>query len=53
MYNPDAILSDDLYVFDCSMKRCVVFTHETTHWESEVDNPMKDAQSRLCIVCNV
>lgn len=51
MYDPDAILPDDLYVFDSSIEWCVVFTHETTDWESELDNPMKAAESRVCIIC--
>lgn len=51
MYDPDAILPGDLYVFDTSMKWCVVFTHETTDWESELDDPMKAAESRICIIC--
>ncbi len=53
MYDADAFLPDDLYVFDLSMKWCVVFTHETTYGESETDNPMKAAESRYCIVCKV
>lgn len=53
MYDADAILPDDLYVFDASMKWCVVFTHETTDWESELDDPMKAAESRYCIICKV
>ena len=53
MYDADAFLPDDLYVFDSSMKWCVVFTHETTDWESEIDNPMKAAESRYCIICKV
>lgn len=53
MYDADAILPDDLYVFDSSMEWCVVFTHETTDWESELDNPMKAAESRYCIICKV
>lgn len=51
MYDPDAILPDDLYVFDSSMNWCVVFTHETTDWESELNDPMKAAESRVCIIC--
>ena len=51
MYDPEAILPDDLYVFDSSMSWCVVFTHETTDWESELENPMKAAESRVCIIC--
>ena len=53
MYDADAFLPEDLYVFDASMKWCVVFTHETTDWESEIDNPMKAAQTRYCIICKV
>ena len=53
MYAPDAFLPEDLYVFDSSMKWCVVFTHETTDWESEIDNPMKAAQTRYCFICKV
>ncbi len=51
MYNPEPVLPGDLYVFDSSMKWCVVFTHETTDWESEIDDPMKAAASRYCILC--
>ena len=53
MYDADAFLPEDLYVFDLSMKWCVVFTHETTDWESEIDNPMKAAESRYCIICKI
>ena len=53
MYDADAFLPEDLYVFDSSMMWCVVFTHETTDWDSELDNPMKAAESRYCIICNV
>ena len=51
MYDPTAILPYDLYVFDWTMTWCVVFTHETTDWESELDDPMKAAESRVCIIC--
>lgn len=51
MYDPDAILPEDLYVFDPSMNWCVVFTHETSDWESELDDPMKATESRVCIIC--
>ena len=51
MYDPNAILPEDLYIFDRTMTWCVVFTHETTDWESELDNPMKAAESRVCIIC--
>lgn len=49
MHYDDFVLPDDLYVFDKSMKWTIVFTHETEDWESEIDNPMKAAQSRICI----
>ena len=51
MYNPDAYFPSEVYVFDTSFKWCVAFTHETTDWESELDNPMKAAESRVCIIC--
>lgn len=51
MYNPDILFPSEVYVFDASMKWCVVFTHETTDWESELDDPMKAAESRVCIIC--
>lgn len=51
MYDPDAILPADIYVFDSTLNWCVVFTHETTDWESELDDPMKAAESRVCIIC--
>ena len=51
MYQVDAILPEDVYVFDSSMKWCVVFTHETTDWESESVDLMKAAESRVCIIC--
>ncbi len=50
MYNPNPILPEDLYVFDNSMSWFAVFTHETTDWESELDDPMKSAESRYCIL---
>lgn len=50
-YNPDHILPSEVYAFDDSMTWCVVFTHETTDWESEWDDPMKAAESRYCILC--
>lgn len=53
MYDADAFLPEDLYVFDSSMNWCAVFTHETTDWESEIDNPMKAAESRYCIICKL
>ena len=52
MYDRNAILPDDLYVFDRTMKWCVVFTHETTDWEAEErDDLMKAAESRYCLIC--
>lgn len=51
-YDANAILPSDLYVFDSSIKWCVVFTHET-YWESELNNPIKATRNRYCIVCEV
>ncbi len=48
MYAPNPILPEDLYVFNESMSWFVVFTHETTDWET--DDPIKEAESRYCIV---
>lgn len=50
-YNPDALFPEEVYVFDASMKWCVAFTHETTDWEAELDDPMRVAESRVCILC--
>ena len=44
MYDPDAFLPQDLYVFDFSMKWCVAFTHETDSVYPE---------SRYCIICTL
>ncbi len=52
MYNPDA-LPCDIYVFDQAMDWCVVFTHETSDFESELDDPMKAAESRCCIIATI
>lgn len=51
MYTPDAYFPSEVYVFDTSLTWCVAFTHETTDWESEHDNPKKAAESRVCIIC--
>lgn len=50
MYYPNAVLPEDLYVFDESMTWLVVFTHETTDWEFDENNPMKQAETRYCII---
>ena len=52
MYDANAYLPEDLYVFNSSMEWCVVFTHETTDWESELVNPMKAAESRVCFIAS-
>ena len=52
MYNPCPILPEDLYVFDESMSWLVVFTHETTDWDFDENNPMKQAETRYCIIYN-
>ena len=50
MYNANAFFPKEVYVFDLTMKWCVAFTHETSDWESEIDNPMKAAESRVCLI---
>ena len=50
MFVPNAI-AEDLYVFDDSLEWCVVFTHETTDWESEKNEDMMTvARSRYCLL---
>lgn len=45
-------LPKDLYVFDKSMRWCVVFTHETDDLDAEEEGDvMKAAQSRYCLIC--
>ena len=51
MYRDDIVLPRDLYVFTPAMNWLLIFTHETTDWEVEVDDPLKAAESRLCIAC--
>ena len=50
MHKPNPILPEDLYVFDESMTWLVVFTHETTDWDFDENNPMKQAETRYCII---
>ncbi|MBR5343081.1 MAG: hypothetical protein IK149_04220 [Oscillospiraceae bacterium] len=50
MYLKDAVLPEDLYVFDESMEHVIVFTHENDFWELELTEPMKCAESRYCFV---
>ena len=42
----DAILPDDLYVFDTTLDWVIVFTHES---DPELDGTRKGAESRLCL----
>ena len=49
-YDPDAYLTDDLYVFDRSVQWCVIFTHETTLDEPYPEDSMQEAESRLCLI---
>jgi hypothetical protein len=46
----DGVLPDDLYVFDEEMKHLLVFTHENDHWELEIEQPLKAAESRFCMM---
>ena len=50
MYNPDAVLPEELYVFNESMTWLIVFTHETADWKFDENNPMKQAETRYCII---
>lgn len=50
MYLADRILPADLYVFDSSMEHLLVFTHENDYWELELEQPMKAAASRFCMM---
>lgn len=43
----DAILPDDLYVFDTTLDWVIVFTHES---DPELDGTRKGAESRLCLI---
>ena len=50
MYLADAMLPEDIYVFDESMDWVIVFTHETSDWDAELYDMMKAAESRVCII---
>ncbi len=51
MHLDDAILPEDLYVFDESMENLLIFTHENDFWELELEQPMVAAASRYCKIC--
>lgn len=49
-YLADSILPEDLYVFTPEMDRMLVFTHETSNYEAELNEDyLEQAQSRVCI----
>ena len=49
-YLADVILPEDIYVFTPEMNRMLVFTHETSDFEAELNEDyLKQAQSRVCI----
>lgn len=50
MYQANAMLPDDIYVFDEAMEHLIVFTHENDYWELEDDEPMIAAESRFCMM---
>ena len=50
MFNPNPILPEDLYVFDEKSNWFIAFTHEITDLDSQLNNPMKSAESRLCVM---
>ncbi len=43
-------MEEDIYVFDVSMRWCVICTHKNDHWEAELEAPMKAARSRFCLI---
>lgn len=50
MHNPEAVLPEDLYVFDASLDWVIAFTHEITcDYDLEWEDPLKEAEYRLCI----
>jgi len=53
MYLTNYILPYDIYVFDEDMQFMIVFTHENDNWESEIDEPMKAADARVCIAYGI
>jgi hypothetical protein len=50
MYLTHPVLPEDIYVFDASMEHLLVFTHENDYWELELEQPMKCAASRFCMM---
>ena len=48
--NCSPVLPEDLYVFDESMAWFVVFTHEANDLNAQFSNPIKAANSRICII---
>ena len=50
MYFDEAVLPEDLYVFDEAMGHVLIFTHENDHWELELTDPMTSAESRYCLM---
>ena len=50
MHLEHTVLPEDLYVFDGSMEHLLVFTHETDFWELELEEPMRCAESRFCMM---
>ena len=50
MYLADALLPEDVYVFNERMDWVIVFTHETSDWDAERYDMMKAAKSRVCIM---
>ena len=49
-YLENTVLPEDIYVFDGAMEHLLVFTHENDHWELEIEEPMKAAASRFCMM---
>lgn len=49
-YLTNTVLPEDIYVFDETMEHLLVFTHENDYWELEIEQPMKAAASRFCMM---
>lgn len=47
----ERVLPLDLYVFDDSMKKAIVFTSDMAEYEEEVDGEITEKETRLCFSC--
>ncbi len=49
--NAETILPKDLYVFDESMKKAIVFTSDIAFYDEETDEDGIEIETRLCFSC--